>query len=76
LKTIVRKEIVTTRSSGCSKDDKIRGLLRTEYSSNETEYGKAEGSDGDIRVKYENDDTKNGEGRKEILRECEGDCKV
>jgi len=28
LKTIARKEMVTTKSSRFSKDDKIRGLLR------------------------------------------------
>jgi len=48
--------MVTNKSSMYSKDDKIRGLLRTEYSeirgSSETEYGKSEGSDGNIMVKY------------------------
>lgn len=72
--------MVTTKSSRYSKDDKIRGLLRTEYSEDrgcdETEYGKYEGSDGNIMVKYKNDDTKNGEGNKEMLCECKGDGKV
>jgi hypothetical protein len=63
--------MVTTKSNICFKDDKIRGLIRTEYSegtgSNETEYGKSEGSNGNIMLKFTNDDTKNGEGSKETL---------
>jgi hypothetical protein len=76
----VRKEMVTTKSSRCSKDDKIRGLIRTEYSegtgSNETEYGKSEGCDGNIVVKFKNYDMENDEGSKETLWERKGDGKV
>lgn len=73
LKTIVRKEMVTTNSSRFSKDDKIRGLLRrstekAEAIDNETEYGKSEGSDGNIMIKFNNDDTENDEGSKETSR--------
>jgi hypothetical protein len=38
--------------------------------SNETEYGKSEGSGGNLMVKSKNDDTVNGEGSKETLWEC------
>jgi len=76
----MRKKIVTTKSNRCSKDDKIRGLIRTEYSegtgSHETEYGKSEVSNGNIKVKITNDDTKNVEHSKETLWECKGYCKV
>jgi hypothetical protein len=68
--------MVTTKSSRRSKDNKIRGLVRREYiegrGSNKTEYGKSEGSDGNIRVKFKNDDTENGEGSKATLWECKG----
>ena len=71
---------MTTKSSRCSKDDKIRGLIRTEYSegtgSNETQYGKSEGSDGNIMAQFKNDDMENDEWSKETLWECKGDGKV
>jgi len=72
--------MVTTKSNRFSKDDKIRGLIRTEFSegtgSNETEYGKSESNNGNIMLKFTNDDTKNGEGGKETLWECKGYGKV
>lgn len=73
MKTVVRKEMVTTKSR-CAEDDQIRGLLWVECregrGSNKTDYGKSEGSDGSIMVKIKNDDTENGEGSKETLWEC------